>query len=227
MNIICIDTASQNIGITAKGDKAVFTSVYTSANRRVNSHAAFVLPLAEYAAEQAGFSIDETELILCPQGPGSFTGLRLAYSVAKALQLKTGAKFYAIPVLKAIAFKYAKQNKHILSLIDAKRDCFYAQAFDENTKEVSEALDLPAREAMNMINNEKEFSICGVGTEKFKNDIAEFSKEYENKSINYIEFDIENLSKLLLEYYQADNECIEVKEYDGPLYIRKSDAEKL
>ncbi len=225
MNIICIDTASQNIGITAKGDSASFTSIFTSNNRRVNSHAAFVLPLAEYAVEQAGFSIQETEVIICPQGPGSFTGLRLAYSVAKGLQMKTQAKFYAVPVLEALAFKHKNTAEQILTIIDAKRDCFYAQLF-ENGKAISESVDSPAEEIIKMLKTEKKTNICGVGTKKFQEDILNAKTGIDKKDITYIDFDIENLSKLMLEYYENNCACVEVKEYDGPLYIRKSDAEK-
>ncbi len=224
-NIICLDTASRNIGITAKGEVAVYTSIYTSINRRVNSHAAFILPLTEEAVKQAGFSIEETELILCPQGPGSFTGLRLAYSVAKALQMKAQAKFFAVPVLDAIAFKFENTAEQVLSIIDAKRDCFYAQIF-EGEKALSGAMDIPAEELIKMLNTEKKISICGVGTKKFQEDIAASKLKFSEENISYIDFDIENLSKLMLEYYEAGKNCIEVKEYDGPLYIRKSDAEK-
>lgn len=91
MNIVCIDTCFSSVAITAQGNAGTFTSVFTPAKAR---HSAILIPAIETAVKQAGFSINETDVLVCPQGPGGFTGLRLAYSTAKAIQLQTNARFF-------------------------------------------------------------------------------------------------------------------------------------
>ena len=217
MNIICIDTSFSSVAITAQGDEGTVTSVFTPAKAR---HSAILIPAIEAAVKQAGFSVDKTDVLVCPQGPGGFTGLRLAYSTAKAIQLQTTARFFCVPILEALCSKYGDKNQ-FLSVIDAKRDCFYVQAF-ENKKQISEAFDISAEDALKLIDKNKKTIICGFGTEKFREEAGAF---IESNNITLIEADKEVFSKILLDCFLANKNCKKVKDHDGPMYIRKSDAE--
>ncbi|MGI5084385.1 tRNA (adenosine(37)-N6)-threonylcarbamoyltransferase complex dimerization subunit type 1 TsaB [Treponema putidum] len=219
MNILCIDTSFSSIAITTQGNAGTFTSVFTPAKAR---HSAILIPAIEAAVKQAGFDVKETDVLICPQGPGGFTGLRLAYSTAKAIQLKTNAQFFCVPILEALCYKYG-DTAQFLSIIDAKRDCFYAQAF-ENKKAISKALDIRAEEALKLIDKNKKTIICGFGTAKFKKDI---SLSINPDNFTFIEAAVENSSKLLFDCFIADQNCLKVEDHEGPIYIRKSDAEYL
>lgn len=217
MNILCIDTSFSSVAITAKGQDGIFTSVFTPAKAK---HAAVLIPAIEAAVKQAGFDVSETDILVCPQGPGGFTGLRLAYSTAKAIQLKTNAQFFCVSILGALCCRYGSNNQ-FLSIIDAKRDCFYVQAY-ENKKPISDAFDISAEEALNLIDKNKKAVICGFGIEKFKENI---SLSINPDNFTFIEACIENSSKLLLDCFIADQNCLKVEDHEGPIYIRKSDAE--
>ena len=217
MNIVCIDTSWKSISITAQGELGVFTSIFTPVRAR---HSAILIPAIETAVKEAGFSINETEVIVCPQGPGGFTGLRLAYSTAKAIQLKTNAEFYCIPVLEAICSKYAGKGQ-FLSIIDAKRDCFYVQLFEDKIPS-SQALDISAEKTIQLINKNKNTLICGFGTDKFKESIIQLIEE---DKFTFIEIDPEIISKLMLDCFISGKNHIKVEDWDGPVYVRKSDAE--
>ncbi|UTC76247.1 tRNA (adenosine(37)-N6)-threonylcarbamoyltransferase complex dimerization subunit type 1 TsaB [Treponema sp. OMZ 792] len=217
MNIVCIDTSWTSIAITAQGNAGTFTSVFTPAKAR---HSAVIIPAIETAVQQAGFSINETDILVCPQGPGGFTGLRLAYSTAKAIQLQTNARFFCVSILEALCCKYGGKNQ-FLSVIDAKRDCFYVQAF-ENKKPVSEAFDISAQEALKLIDKNKKTIICGFGTEKFN---EEAGASIDANNITLIEADKEAFSKILLDCFIKNQACKKVEDHEGPVYIRKSDAE--
>ena len=217
MNIICIDTSFSSVAITAQGDEGTVTSVFTPAKAR---HSAILIPAIEAAVKQAGFSVDKTDVLVCPQGPGGFTGLRLAYSTAKAIQLKTNARFFCVPILEALCYKYS-DTAQFLSVIDAKRNCFYVQAF-ENKKQISEAFDISAEDALKLIDKNKKTIICGFGTEKFREEAGAF---IESNNITLIEADKEIFSKILLDCFLANKNCKKVEDHDGPMYIRKSDAE--
>lgn len=217
MNIICIDTSFSSVAITAQGDEGSVTSVFTPAKAR---HSAILIPAIEAAVKQAGFSVDKTDVLVCPQGPGGFTGLRLAYSTAKAIQLQTNARFFCVPILEALCYKYS-DTAQFLSVIDAKRNCFYVQAF-ENKKPISEAFDISAEDALKLIDKNKKTIICGFGSEKFREEAGAF---IESNNITLIEADKEVFSKILLDCFLANKNCKKVEDHEGPVYIRKSDAE--
>ena len=192
MNIVCIDTCFSSVAITAQGNAGTFTSVFTPAKAR---HSAILIPAIETAVKQAGFSINETDVLVCPQGPGG-------------------------SILEALCSKYGDKNQ-FLSVIDAKRDCFYVQAF-ENKKPISEAFDIRAEDALKLIDKNKKTIICGFGTEKFN---EEAGASIESNNITLIEADKETLSKTLLDCFLTNKNCKKVEDHEGPVYIRKSDAE--
>lgn len=217
MNIVCIDTSWNSVEITAQGSEGTFTSVFTPTKAR---HSALLIPAIEEAVKQAGFSVNETDVVICPQGPGGFTGLRLAYSTAKAIQLQTNAHFFCVSILEALCYRYGDKNQ-FLSVIDAKRDCFYVQAF-ENKKPISEAFDISAEDAVKLIDKNKKTIICGFGTEKFN---EEAKASIDSNNITFIEAHKEAFSNILLDCFTANQACKKVEDHEGPVYIRKSDAE--
>lgn len=220
MNTVCIDTSSESIAITAAGKLGLFTCIYKPANKR---HSALLISSIEYAVKEAGFDIDQTEIIVCSQGPGGFTGLRLAYSAAKAIHLKTNAKMYCIPILDAIHFNVGKNFPQSISIIDAKRDRFYTKLFNDGI--CSEAADIPAVKALELADLSKICAVCGFGTDKFRTDLLD-SGHIHVDNLVFIELKPEILSQIMLEYICSTEKRIEIKDYDGPMYIRKSDAEE-
>lgn len=219
MNTVSIDTSSESIAVTAFGKLGSFTCIHKPAHKR---HSALLISLIEYAVKEAGFDIDQTEMLVCPQGPGSFTGLRLAYATAKAIHLKTNAKMYCVPVLDAIHFSAGKNFTQSLSIIDAKRARFYSKFFKNGI--CFEAADIAAVKAVEAVDVRKTCAVCGFGTDTFKKDLLDDGNIHIDNLV-FIEIKPEMLSQIMLDYIFSAETRIEVNSYDGPLYIRKSDAE--
>ena len=86
MNILAIDTLTPTLSIAALGSNGLVTQSFAG---KGTSHAERLLPLIDAAVSAAGFTAVDTETVLAPEGPGSFTGLRLGFAVAKALHLRS------------------------------------------------------------------------------------------------------------------------------------------
>ena len=218
MNIICIDT-SAGMAVTAQGEKDPVTSILKPKGGQYSAH---LIPLIDETVTKAGFTIDNTDIIVCPQGPGSFTGLRIAYAAAKAITLATNAQFYCIPTLQIIETGYPCAVEQTLAVIDAKRDRFYVQLF-KNSRPAGAAADICAEKALDLLDTKEPALICGFGTEKFKTDIGERAV---SGRLSFFETEPEKLSALMCAYILEKRELVPVNDYDGPVYIRKSDAEK-
>lgn len=220
MNIIAIDTLSSTLSVAAQGPKGLFTQSFTG---NAPSHAEQLLPLIESAVRAAGFTAAETGLVLTPEGPGSFTGLRLGFAAAKALQLSTHARFIPIPTLSCIAFQYQGWEDNLAALIDAKRDRFYIQLFKNGTA-TTEVFDKTAAEMLPYFSQDSLWLITGYGTAAFRNTpvITEHSSRF-----RFLETDTLTFAPAMLAYAQKHAAVLaEAQDYAGPAYIRKSDAEK-
>ncbi|MGH7585459.1 MAG: tRNA (adenosine(37)-N6)-threonylcarbamoyltransferase complex dimerization subunit type 1 TsaB [Gemmatimonadales bacterium] len=94
-------------------------------------HASRLLPLVDEVLARARMRLlDVTDLALT-DGPGSFTGLRVAATVAKALARTRGVRVHTAPALLASAAFHLERagGAPVLSLSDALRGEVYAGAW--------------------------------------------------------------------------------------------------
>ncbi len=104
-------------------------TLYSAAEMQPRKHAQLIMPMIEGLCQKAGIKPTELDGIAFGKGPGSFTGLRIAISVAQGLSLATGAKLYGISSLKALAWQAMKLKgaERILAIMNAHMgEVFYA-----------------------------------------------------------------------------------------------------
>jgi len=93
---------------------------------------ATLLPLIQQLLADAGLALFELDAIVFGRGPGSFTGLRTACSVAQGLAF--GAKVPLVPVdtLLAVAeeARHAFGAQQVVAALDARMDQIYAARYD-------------------------------------------------------------------------------------------------
>lgn len=106
------------------------------------SHLQNLMPQVKYVVKESKLSLDDMNVIAVSAGPGSFTGIRIGVSSARALSQATGIPCVAVPSLEALAMnvvnegkKYidAAGNSHegtlICPLLDARRSQVYAGGY--------------------------------------------------------------------------------------------------
>lgn len=83
--------------------------------------------------EKHGFAIDQIDNVLVSNGPGSYTGLRIAASAIKGIFFDSVANIYATNTLAGIAAsQLEKSGKTVHAIIDARRSHVYHQQFHIN-----------------------------------------------------------------------------------------------
>lgn len=60
----------------------------------------------------SGTKYTDLKYMVISAGPGSFTGLRLSFTIAKAISLATSVMVAAVPTLDAAAYMYGKLTRH-------------------------------------------------------------------------------------------------------------------
>ncbi len=92
-----------------------------------NIHSKMLLPFIEEVCAAAGISLGEIEALVLSAGPGSFTGLRIGYSVAKGIGHVRGIPLIEVPTLDVWAHQAGTRETPVVPLIDAYRgELFYA-----------------------------------------------------------------------------------------------------
>jgi tRNA threonylcarbamoyladenosine biosynthesis protein TsaB len=105
-------------------------------------HSAEIFPAIERLLQRYGCTPQEIDQVHISIGPGSFTGLRIAVTLAKIMHLANGARIVTIDSLDVVAANVSgpawsptgEQSpacpETIVALFDAKRGQFYAAAYD-------------------------------------------------------------------------------------------------
>ncbi len=92
-------------------------------------HAAALLPMIQALLRRAGASLADVSGVVLSDGPGSFTGLRVGASVAKALVHARGLPLWVAPSLLVRAAGVAREDAVVLAVAGALRGEVYAAAY--------------------------------------------------------------------------------------------------
>ncbi|OLO04012.1 MULTISPECIES: tRNA (adenosine(37)-N6)-threonylcarbamoyltransferase complex dimerization subunit type 1 TsaB [Salinicola] len=94
-------------------------------------HTRLLLPMIDDVLAQAGVSLGQLDAIAYGQGPGSFTGLRIAAGVAQGLAYGADLPLMGISTLEALALAAHRKwhARHVIAALDARMDEIYVGAY--------------------------------------------------------------------------------------------------
>ena len=131
MKLLAFDTSTESMSI-AVGD-GVRVWAHTGAGGAKAS--ATLIPAILSLLGDAGLTLAGLDAIAFGRGPGSFTGLRTACSVAQGLAFGAGVKVLPVDTLLALA-EEARHSQHanrIVAALDARMDEMYLARYDFST----------------------------------------------------------------------------------------------
>jgi tRNA threonylcarbamoyladenosine biosynthesis protein TsaB len=123
MNSLAIDTSSDYLSLAVSYQGRVFL-LHEPAEQK---HAELALPGIAHLLEQAGARLSELDNVIFGQGPGSFTGLRIACGLAQGLGFAASLPVIGIPTLDCIA---AQAHGQVLVCMDARMNQVYTATYD-------------------------------------------------------------------------------------------------
>jgi tRNA threonylcarbamoyladenosine biosynthesis protein TsaB len=91
-----------------------------------------LLPALHEMLTDCGWRADQLDLVCVTAGPGSFTGLRIGVTVAKALAYATGAKLVGVPTLSTLAASVPIGKSRLWAILDAQRQELFTACFDDS-----------------------------------------------------------------------------------------------
>jgi tRNA threonylcarbamoyladenosine biosynthesis protein TsaB len=125
MNLLAIDTATSvlSVALSAGEDIWVFEA---DAGRR---HSELVMDSIDLLMKKAGLAPADLSGLACMGGPGSFTGLRIGFSIVKGLSLSLGIPFDPVPSLDCIASPFAAWPGPVVPVIEATKHSFFCAVY--------------------------------------------------------------------------------------------------
>lgn len=221
MKALAIDSAISKLTIASKNDTHTVTVIFDIGMKQSET----LVPAIEYVLSKNGLTTKDLDYLTLSSGPGSFTGLRLAYSALKAIEMDINKPLYGISTLDIYEKDYLSLPFIIVCAIDAKKDRFYTKISDSSSIILQEGdwnIEQIVQALINQ-NSKKEILICGSDSKLLKEQI-------EDKIIDRKIFAVPFNSTITNCLFEETEERINkneppLKDFDGPIYLRASEAE--
>lgn len=150
---LALDTATDRASV-ALGEPGAGTDALEESMIGARRHAAALLPLVQRLLQQAGATLADLGGLVLSDGPGSFTGLRVGASVAKALVQVWRLPLWTAPSLMVRATGVAGADALVLSIASALRGEVYVAAYRFAAESISTELSPSVRRPQDIVASE-------------------------------------------------------------------------
>ncbi|HEX6925987.1 MAG TPA: tRNA (adenosine(37)-N6)-threonylcarbamoyltransferase complex dimerization subunit type 1 TsaB [Longimicrobiaceae bacterium] len=124
--ILALDSSTAVGSVAVGGEEGVYAEVIQSV---AGSHSASLLPAVEQVMRSAGLRPRDLAAVVVGEGPGSFTGLRIAGATAKGMLRGLDIPLYAYSGLLATAASAWSHEGPVWALFDARRRDVFAACY--------------------------------------------------------------------------------------------------
>lgn len=124
--ILAIETSSRTGSVAIASGAQLIRQIDLPPKMR---HAVELMPAIRDLLAEAKWTPRDLNQIYVSTGPGSFTGLRIAITIARSLAQAVGAQTVAVPTLDAIALNAPADVQNLAVILDAKRGQVFAARY--------------------------------------------------------------------------------------------------
>ena len=168
MYILHIETATKICSIALSFEEEVIA--WMDHGDSMN-HTAVLAPMIESLLKENKVSMSQLGAISLSSGPGSYTGLRVGGSTAKAIAYTLEIPLISVPTLESLASAAMRLHPHvqyIMPMIDARRDEVYTSLFTHElvTRWDLQAMHITGDFVENHLPKDVRILVCGDGAHK-------------------------------------------------------------
>lgn len=155
MKVLAFDTSSKALSLAILEDKQVLAE--TTINIKKN-HSITLMPAIDFLMVSLDWTPKDLDRIVVAEGPGSYTGLRIAVATAKTLAHTLNIELVGMSSLLALVPR--QQEGLLVPLMDARRNNVYA-GFYENDKPVMPEAHLSFAEVIEKVKDADQVTFVG------------------------------------------------------------------
>ena len=162
--ILCIETATEVCSVAIGSNDKV---LYAAQLEEGLKHSELLTTLIKDVTSAAQLRLQDLHAVAISHGPGSYTGLRVGASTAKAICYALDIPLIAVPTLETLAWPYRLSEYVVIPAIDARRMEAYTAVY-KNGKVLRHTESTIWTESIfvDLVNNYGPILICGNGIEK-------------------------------------------------------------
>jgi tRNA threonylcarbamoyladenosine biosynthesis protein TsaB len=212
--ILNIETSSKNCSVclSSKGNLVTSFNLEDESYR----HSELLTASIQNILNENNLDVSGLSAVSVGIGPGSFTGLRIGFSVAKGLCYPHNIDLIGISSLKIIANSVVKENKNIISLIKDKGEHYYVSKYSNDLKEIIKPkIKLIDKDYIfNILDDDSVIVVNTDESNKFISDLV-------NEEIQVFKRTISSIDMISLSHKSLEEKKFEDIAYIEPMYVKK------
>ena len=221
MNILAFDTSTIACSVALSCDEQIFNEHLI----RPRDHANLILSMIESLLCQAGITLSDIDFISFGQGPGSFTGLRIAAGVCQGISYSHNIPVVALSSLRILAQGVYRETheENIAILQDARMSEIYRGSYFED-KGIMKLIGIESvsKPEIVQLDSAKNWYSVGEAWLSYEDKLSFGNNVTINKEHNYPDA----IDMIVLAKYEFEHgNCIEAEDVN-PVYIRNQVAFK-
>jgi tRNA threonylcarbamoyladenosine biosynthesis protein TsaB len=122
---VAVQAPTSAVGQMPEREPATFSLEVNDGTR----HSELLPSSVDALLELAGIGKRDIGLCACMRGPGSFTGLRIAYATLKGIRAALGIPAVSVPTLDCMAWTQRRFDGTVIPLLDARRGHYFAAIY--------------------------------------------------------------------------------------------------
>ena len=153
MITVLLDSSNTNLSVGVAKDNLLLECISYEAWQRQSEY--MILEL-DKLFKKYGISKDDISDVIVAKGPGSYTGVRIAITIAKTIATALDAKLYAVSSLRVLK----DGGLPSICLINARSGRSYIGVY-EDTKTILEDQIMKNEDVLKYIEENPKYSVCG------------------------------------------------------------------
>ncbi len=154
MLTLMLDSSNTDLSIGISKD---YNIIYKTSFACWQRQSELMIPELEKALKETNLEINDFNEIVCSIGPGSYTGIRIALTIAKTIAvMNENIKLKCVSSLRV----FGGRDKKFIALMNARSKRSYIGVYDHD-KTILEDKVLTNEEVISYINEHKDFEVIG------------------------------------------------------------------
>ena len=126
MKILALQSSSKALSVALVSDEQILGEITLNLKK---NHSTTLLAAIDFLMAQSEMKPKDLDRIVVAQGPGSYTGLRLAATVGKTLAYTCAKEIVGVSSLLALASRVKTEHAFVIPVMDARRGNAYAAVY--------------------------------------------------------------------------------------------------
>lgn len=223
MKVLALETSTVLGGAAIIVDGQV---VAEESSLRQRSHSESLHIFIENCLRRAGLALSDIDVFATGQGPGSFTGIRVAANTAKSYAYSFQKPMVTIDSLTVMASQVQRKDKPVLCIINAYKNMVYTGIFQPTELEAAPILPPTVFSVRDLASHiHEDMLVIGDGYLDYAPYFSQDLQKKLERPVDPMDFPQAKTLGLLAEARAKNDQTLDWNSFT-PLYIRASEAEE-